>query len=95
MTWIKGLRPNAAIILVLDQPAIRIYDLNKGITTYKNVKSYRDYVRKLEFMTWIKGLRLAVILLNTPDRFKIRIYDLNKGITTAFKSDNVIFFINN
>jgi len=63
--------------------SIRIYDLNKGITTLNKMNRWNKLINLLEFMTWIKGLRLDMTFcISITYFYNIRIYDLNKGITT-------------
>jgi len=86
MTWIKGLRHIAEVKPCIKGLSIRIYDLNKGITTCRGLILYPTvrYIG-LEFMTWIKGLRLTREINLLLSKSKIRIYDLLFLVTTNIK----------
>jgi len=94
MTWIKGLRLVKVVAVVIVFLSIRIYDLNKGITTFFNFNWYRLKKPIIRIYDLNKVITTFSNRISTfqPIR-KIRIYDLNKGITTYLSYlKNILFY---
>ncbi len=87
MTWIKGLRRLFSQVSVICMSSyIRIYDLNKGITTIEIIQEFNCPYCFIRIYDLNKGITTdcAVKTINFASCY-IRIYDLNKGITTLLQ----------